>query len=187
MKNQAFKILSLCLGLLLLAAGPKPAAGEVSEYAVKAAYLFNFTQFVRWPEGALDDDSPFVIGILGDDPFGAALDGAVQGKTSGGHPLKVKRLGDFSAGMGAKLARCQVLFISYSEKDQVKEILQALNGASVLTVSEIDQFPVKGGVIQFDQEGQKITVTLNESAAKKAGLSISSQLLQVAKLYKSEE
>ncbi len=187
MKNQAFKTLFLSLGLLLLAAGPKPAAGEVSEYGVKAAYLYNFTQFVHWPQGALDDGSPLVIGILGDDPFGAALDGAVQGKTAGGHTLQVKRLGDFSAGMGSKLAKCQVLFISYSEKDQVGEILKALKGASVLTVSEIDQFPVKGGVIQFDQEGQKITLTLNESAAKKAGLSISSQLLQVAKLYQAEE
>src|SRR5580698_7115353 len=104
MRNQAFKTLSLFLGTLLLTAGPKPAVGEVSEYAVKAAYLYNFTQFVRWPEGSLGDDSPFVIGVLGDDPFGDALDGAVQGKTSGNHPLKVKRLGAFSAGMGPKLA-----------------------------------------------------------------------------------
>ncbi len=184
---KAIKTLSLFLGLLLLTAGPKPAVGEVSEYAVKAAYLYNFTQFVKWPEGALAADGSFVIGVLGDDPFGDALDGAVQGKTSGGHPLKVKRLGAFSAGMGPKLAKCQVVFISYSEKDQVKEILQALKGASVLTVSEIEQFPLKGGGIQFDQEGQKITITLNETAAKKAGLSVSSQLLQVAKLYQSEE
>jgi hypothetical protein len=184
---KAFKILSLFLGFLFLTVGPKPAAGDVSEYAVKAAYLYNFTQFVRWPEGAMGDASPFVIGILGDDPFGEALDGAVQGKTSGGHPLQVKRLGAFNPGMGPKLAKCQVLFISYSEKDQVKEILQALKGASILTVSEIEQFPVKGGAIQFDQEGQKITITLNETAVKKAGLSVSSQLLQVAKLYQAEE
>lgn len=187
MKKQWIKNISISLALLLAAAGPKPAAGEVSEYGVKAAYLYNFTQFVQWPDGDLGDKSPLVIGIVGDDPFGAALDNAVQGKSAGDHALKVKRFGDFAQGLGPKLARCQVLFISYSEKDQVKEILQSLGGAAVLTVSEIEGFPVKGGVIQFDQEGQRITITLNQSAAKKAGLSVSSQLLQVAKLFKSEE
>lgn len=183
MKTTRIFLLSLLLGAFLPAAVPKPAAGGASEYAVKAAYLYNFTQFVQWPKGALGADSPMVIGILGDDPFGDALDGAVQGKSAGGHSLAVKRLGGFSPASASKLAKCQVLFISYSEKDRVKEILQSLKGSPVLTVSEIEQFPLKGGVIQFDQEGQKITITLNESAAKKAGLSVSSQLLQVAKLY----
>jgi len=180
--------LTLSLALLFLAAGPKPAAGEVSEYGVKAAYIYNFTQFVRWPKGAFESkDSPLVIGIVGDDPFGTVLDEAVKDKSANGHPLTVKRLGSFSAGKAESLSNCQILFIAYSEKSKVKEILQSLKGSGTLTVSEIDQFSLKGGAIQFDQEGQKITITLSESAAKKSGLSISSQLLQVAKLYKAEE
>jgi len=181
MKRYWFLSLTLSLALLLLTAGPKPAVGEVSEYAVKAAYLYNFTQFVQWPKTALAGDS-LVIGIVGDDPFGASLDGAIQGKSAAGHPLEVKRFGSFSG----KLGKCQVLFISFSEKGRLKEILQAA-GKGVLTVSEIEHFPAKGGIVQFDQEGQKITIILNESAAQKAGLAVSSQLLQVAKLYKGEE
>jgi len=186
MKNGTVLKISLSLALLLPIAGPKPAVGEVAEYAVKAAYLYNFTQFVQWPKSALSGDS-LVIGIVGEDPFGDTLDSAVQGKSAAGHSLEVKRIGPFSASKASSLSKCQVLFISFSEKAHVKEILAALKGAAVLTVSEIDQFPVKGGILQFDQEGQKIILTLNPAAAKKAGLTISSQLLQVAKLYQTEE
>jgi len=184
MKNK----LSLLLGLLLLTAGSGPAVGEVTEYSVKAAYLYNFSQFVRWPKTAFAaDDSPFVIGIVGEDPFGSTLDSEVTGKTIGGHSLSVKRFGSFNPQRAAALGRCQILFIAYSEKDQIRDILQALAGSKTLTVSEIESFPVKGGAIQFDQVGQRITITLNEDAAKKAGLSISAQLLQVAKLFKAED
>jgi hypothetical protein len=178
-KRTILRTMTLSLLVLLLAALPKRATAGASEYAVKAAYLFNFTQFVQWPKGALADGAPLVIGIAGDDPFGSDLDDAVKGKSAGGHPLEVKRFGS------GKVGKCQVLFIAFSEKSRVKEILQSA-GKGVLTVSEIEQFPLKGGIIQFDQEGQKIVLTLNAAAAKKGGLTISSQLLQVAKLYGGE-
>ena len=188
MKKRMTRKLLLSLLLILPNAAPRAVAGEVSEYAVKAAYLYNFTQFVEWPATALmPGKSPLVIGVLGDDPFGEALDDAIQDKTAGGHPLQVKRLGSFSAGMGPQMAKCQVLFISYSEKDRLAEILKALKVASTLTVSEIDQFPVKGGAVQFEQEGQRITLTINLAAVKKAKLSMRSQLLSVAKLYQPED
>jgi hypothetical protein len=76
-----------------------------------------------------------------------------------------------------------VLFISDSEKGRVKEILQALKGCPILTVSDIKRFSSKGGVIEFDREGSKMALTLNETATKKAGLTVSSQLLQEAELY----
>ncbi len=188
MKKRTVKILSLSFSLLLLAAGLGPAAGEVTEYGVKAAYLYNFSQFVRWPKNSFaSDDSPFIIGIVGEDPFGETLTQAVNTKTVLGHPLAVKHFGSFDPQRVAAMAKCQILFIAYSEKEQLMEIMKGLAGAKTLTVSEIENFPLKGGAIQFDQVGQRITITLNTGAAKKAGLSISSQLLQVAKLYKSEE
>jgi hypothetical protein len=166
-----------------------PVFGQgVSEYTVKAAYLYNFAQFVDWPKTAFSGDaSPLVIGVVGDDPFGDALDDAVNGKTAGGHPLSVKRLGAFDPAHAGALAHCQMLFIAYSEKDHLRDILQALEGAKTLTVSEIDRFPMKGGMIQFDQVGDKITLDVNPSAAKHAGLSMRAQLLQVAKIQGSEE
>jgi hypothetical protein len=163
-------------------------AQGVSEYTVKAAYLYNFAQFVDWPKGAFGGDAaPLVIGIVGDDPFGSSIDDAISGKSAGGHPLSVKRLGAFDPAKASALGHCQMLFISYSEKDHLRDILQALEGAKTLTVSEIDRFPMKGGMIQFDQVGEKITLDVNPTAAKHAGLSLRAQLLQVSKIQDSEE
>jgi len=175
------------LGILAFLAGIPGVRAEVSEYTVKAAFIYNFAKFVTWPDKALGKaGSPMVIGVVGDDPFGSALDDAVAGKSVDGHPLTVKRFDGFSDANAGALRKCHILFISYSEKDKVGDILTALKGASVLTVSEIEKFPLKGGVVLFDMEGSKVTLEINPEAAKKAGLEISSKLLQVAKVFKSE-
>ena len=164
-----------------------PVFGQFSEYAVKAAYLFNFAKFVQWPDGTFDNAaSPIIIGVLGEDPFGGELDRTVEGKSIDGHPIRIKRFGAFDENRIYQFQKCNILFIAYSEKDNIKGILEALNGTNVLTVSEIEQFPNLGGMVLFDQEGQRITLGINLGAAQKEKLKISSKLLQVAKIYKSE-
>lgn len=159
----------------------------MSEYGVKAAYLFNFAKFVVWPKGTFaDDKSPLVIGILGDDPFEDALDDAVEGKVINQHPIRLMRFGNYEASLAGKIRGCQILFIAYSEKNRLRDILGTLKGASVLTVSEIDKFPLLGGEILFDQVGKKIGLVINPKAASRANLEISARLLQVSKIYKSE-
>jgi len=163
------------------------AAQEFSEYTVKAAYLVNFIKFVTWPGKAYaDDNGAIVIGILGEDPFGDTLDGMVKGKAIEGRSILVRRFESYDGSQDAALRRCHVLFISYSEKDRLRDILKALQGSPVLTVSEIERFPLSGGMIQFDQEGQRITLAINPAAAQRAGLTLSSRLLQVSKIHKSE-
>lgn len=176
--------LLISLVLTLPNGAPRAAAGELPGGNVKAADLYNFTQYVEWPTQALAlGHSPLVIVVLGKDPFGKSLEEAVQGKTAGGHPVQVKRLGAFSDGMGPQLAKCQVLFIASSEKDRLAEILDALKGASTLTVSNIGQFCEMGGEIQLGQEGPRSVLTLNLVAVKKAKLSMRSQLLSIAQFY----
>jgi hypothetical protein len=172
LKKIKFILISLILALGL------PALAD--EYGLKATALYNFAKFVTWPAKAFAGaDAPLVIGVLGADPFGKNLDGVVEGKTINGHPLKVKR---FSAAADG-LKSCHVLFICSSEKDKVGEVLGALKGSNVLTVSEIDNFPGKGGHLLLGMEGKKIALQINVGAAKKAGLEISSKLLQVCKIY----
>jgi hypothetical protein len=171
-------------GIFALLAGVVPARADVSEYTVKAAYLYNFANFVTWPPGVFSAaGTPLVIGVVGDDPFGDALDTAVNGKSAGGHPLKVKRFSSFEAAGAPALKKCQILFICYSEKDRVSSILSAVKGSNVLTVSEIEGFSYKGGILLFDMVGSKISLVANTGAAKKAGLMISSKLLQICKIY----
>jgi hypothetical protein len=179
--------LVLCFGLMMGLASPALVGADVSEYTVKSAYLFNFARFVDWPDNAFaKSTSPLVIGIVGDDPFGSALTEAVNGKSVGTHPLAVKRFGAYDKSLAGSLKKCQILFVSYSEKDNAREILQSLEGAPVLTVSEIEKFLPLGGMILFDQDGEKIVLDVNPNKATDAGMTISSKLLSVSKLYKGE-
>src|SRR2546423_1625449 len=92
LRNSAARHLWRRLALLLIASGLLGAAAPVSEYQLKAVFLFNFAQFVEWPPAALPrENAPFVIGVLGKDPFGAELDEVVRGETVNRHPLAVVR------------------------------------------------------------------------------------------------
>jgi hypothetical protein len=184
---EKLKILVAASGWFLFPGmGARVRAQDVSEYKVKAAYLLNFVKFVNWPDKVNDGSDDIVIGILGDDPFGGSLDDMAKGKAVGQHPVLIKRFESFDEAKAGTLRKCRILFISYSEKDDLPLILRALKGAPVLTVSEIERFPARGGMILFDQEGQRITLAINKNAAEKSGLTFSSQLLQVAQIYKGE-
>lgn len=148
------------------------------EYQLKAAFLFNFTQFVEWPPEAFKaSDAPFCIGILGSDPFGGALDQVVQGESIHGHKLVVRRSENVE-----ELQDCQMVFISKSEKQRAGEVLAKLNGKPTLSVGEIDGFTSHGGIINFFLQGNRVRFEINPAAAQREGIRISSQLLSLGKI-----
>ena len=152
--------------------------GAPTPAQVEAVFLFNFTQFVDWPPQAFaDPSSPIVIGVLGSDPFGAALDEVVRGEVVKGHPLVVHRAQSIE-----ELADCQILFVSRSERAHLAPILARLKGHSVLTVSDQDEFANEGGMICFVLIEQKVRLRVNLEATKAAGLTLSSKLLRFAQI-----
>ena len=169
----------LSLGLIWLAlAGPESRAQDSrpTEYQIKAACIFHFAEFVRWPPSAFTASNSFmVIGILGENPFHDDLAQMLQNKTVDDHPLMVKEIRSLS-----EATNCHILFISSSEKARLPEILKNLKGTSVLTVSEMDHFTESGGMINFVLEKAKIRFEINNEAATSAGLKISSKLMLVA-------
>jgi hypothetical protein len=171
-----------CLAAGVFALGASRVQGEASkEYQVKAAFLFNFAQFVEWPTNTFTNtEEPFTIGILGADPFGQALDETVQGEMIQKHRMIIRRSPRIE-----DLQGCQILFISKSEKSRVTEILPKL-GTRILTVSEVQGFTSHGGVINFYLEGSKVRFEINPVSARHEGLKISSQLLSVGKVVESE-
>ena len=175
MRFRATLIAGLSLALLL-PADASAQGSQPSEYQVKAAFLFNFAKFVEWPpESFAGETSPLVIGILGDSPFGGDLERIIQNKTINNRLIVIKPLSSL-----AEAKNCHILFISTSEKKRLAEIFDSLRGISVLTVSETDGFTEAGGMINFDWEGKKIRFQINDEAAKKAKLKISSKLLRLA-------
>lgn len=154
------------------------AAAPVSEYQLKAVFLFNFAQFVEWPPAAFPQaNSPFVIGVVGKDPFGANLDDVVRGETLNQHPLVVQRFQSAS-----DVRDCQILFIPASEVDHVPEILAKLKGQSVLTVGDADDAAQRGTVIGFYTQDRQVRLRINIDAARVASLTISSKLLRPAEI-----
>jgi hypothetical protein len=149
--------------------------GGFSEYQVKAAFLYNFGKFVEWPTNDFaSTNTPLLIGVYGENPFGNDLAGVVQGRNIGGHPV-VARLVSLN-----ELKGCQILFIAQSEQKNIRKILQALDGAGVLTVTEnMDSFQ-SGIMINFIVLDDRIRFEINNTAAEKVGLKLSSKLLMLA-------
>jgi hypothetical protein len=179
---KATTLIALATFALLLSDSMSLCAYAASkEYQVKAAFLFNFSQFVDWPAGAFaNSQSQLVIGVLGEDPFGSYLDDLVRNEKIGSHPLAVQRFRRVE-----DVKTCHILFISNSEERQLDHILGHLKGRNILTVSDIDGFAQRGGVVGFITANNKIRFKINVNAGKNANLSISSKLLRVAEIVNS--
>ncbi len=166
--RNALLLVLFCIGTSVCAAQPK-------EYQVKAVFLFNFIQFVEWPPSAFNGpNAPFVIGILGDDPFGNFLDETVKGEAVLGRPIIVQRFSSL-----ADLKHCHILYVHNTEANQA---LHTLNRRHILTVGESRDFTQRGGIIQFYTEQNRIRLQVSPAAAKTANISISSKLLRLARI-----
>jgi hypothetical protein len=148
------------------------------EYKVKAAFLYNFSKFVEWTN-PLPEGQPFVIGIVGDDPFGDLLEHTIRDKTVSGRSLVVRRYANVK-----QLRPSQILFVSASERHRFAPILEAVEGAGTLTVSEIEAFAALGGMINFVIEENKIRFEINPEATARAGLQVNAQLLKLARVVR---
>ena len=176
--------LSVFLFLVALAFAPEKirAQSDVSkEYQIKAAFLFHFAQFVEWPSvDSTNADDPFVIGVLGENPFGGALDEIVKGETIGNRKITVQY-----SRSAEDLKNCQIVFVCKSEKARLPRILKELNGDNLLTVGECDGFAQHGGVMNFYLEDGKVRFEINPDAAEREKLKISSQLFRLGKIVKT--
>lgn len=164
--------------VVITVSATRHAAAEVrppTEYQVKAAFLYNFTKFVEWPDAAFSGSTaPLNICIMGKNPFSTYLDD-LQDKTVRGRQISI-RMNPASE----KLDRCHILFISASEKNQLSYIIQRLENASVLTVADMEGFTAAGGMINLVLKDNKVTFDVNLKTARFAGLKVSSQLLKLA-------
>jgi hypothetical protein len=152
--------------------------GTQREYELKAGVLYHIIGYVEWPKGALSNNPPAIqIGLIGQIPFADALE-VLNGKTIQGRELVVKRISDQQA-----TAQCQVLFIGASEKTRIAEIVAEVKDRPVLTVSEVEGFAEQGGMVNLVAGPNRIIMEINNEVARRARLSMSSQLLKLAKVF----
>jgi hypothetical protein len=164
------------LALLTHAFGAQGMAQAANEYQVKAAFILNFAKFVEWPNEAFGDGSSLVVGVLGEDPFGNSIDQIVNGNRANGRRLTIRRLK-----WGDNLRACQILFIGSSERKRLGQIIGSLQGGSVLTIGDTQQFTQTGGIIKFFITDSRVRFEINAAAAGQAHLKISSKLLALSK------
>ena len=155
-----------------------PESRAVNEYDLKAAVLFNFAQFVEWPaESFPSADAPIIIGVLGEDPFGASLDEIVANEAVRNRRLVIKRFHTVG-----EIGPCHILFISPGES--LPRVLAALRHRSILTVGETPDFATRSGMIGFVVSDNRLRLRINLKAARAAQLTISSKLLRQAQIVR---
>ena len=164
--------------LLALAVAPVQSvwAAPPNEYALKSVFLYNFCHFIEWPDSAFSSpNDPFVIGIVGEDPFGKFLKEAVEGETYHGRPIRIEHYRT-----PREIQHCHLLFVGHSEAGRLDDILGAVAGKSVVTVGETEDFLKRGGMIALPADRNRVRLRVNPTALREASLEVSSKLLRLA-------
>jgi hypothetical protein len=154
-----------------MSAQGKPARAE--EYRLKAAFVYNLIPFVEWPEGI--SGGALIVGFAGEGPMEAALQSFFKEQGTLASPIELR----VARGRN-DLRSCHVLFLAYPDSTRMREALAHLQGASVLTIGEGEEFVRLGGVIAFEPQGNKLRLLVNPSAAQRAHLRISARLMSMS-------
>jgi hypothetical protein len=150
---------------------------QMAEQALKAAFLYNFTKFIDWPESAFPGRStPFKVCVLADDAFRREVEGILRNEQVRGRPIQV-RLPETSD----DLKTCHLVYFGADEAERFVKRLPALRKAPVLTVGEGPRFLEHGGLIAFLLVSDRVRFDISKRGAEAAGLSVSSKLLRVAR------
>lgn len=155
----------------LLLAG-SPAAAQPSEAAVKAAFLTRFAAYVSWPRPP--GGGAVTLCLVGTDPFGPLIDAAARGQQIDGRPIAVRRIAGRETVDG-----CQIAFVQGSNGAKTAELLQALRGKPILTVSDAGGGGPRG-MIFFVVDAGRVRFHIDQAAAQQSGLGLSSRLLAIA-------
>jgi len=181
--------------LVLFAAPMAPQAradsAQSREYQIKAAFLYNFANFVDWPKEKVADSNSITIGIIGNDPFGKAFE-PIKNKQIKGKKVVIKWFKGLeelkkSTEQIEAIRKCHLLFVCRSQKEQLTKIINLVKDHSVLTVGDMKAFLESGGIINFLMEDKKVRFEFNITAAKRNKLTISSKLLRLAKRVVKEK
>lgn len=171
--------------LVLLASLGLPCAArsQVPEYQLKAEFLERFTRFIEWPpdSSASDPSSPFVIAVFGPNPFGRYLEEMAASRSVRGKPIKIHEISELD-----RIHECHILFVPQSGKRLLQKILARTESKPILTVSDTAGFAEKGVLINFYSSDDRLGFEINDAAARKSGLRVSSKLLKLARIVNLE-
>jgi uncharacterized protein DUF4154 len=155
------------------------AAAETTASTLKAAFLYNFAKFTEWPADALAPGQRLSLCVMGDASVADALEQTIQGRQLEGHELSVRVVKSSDP-----LRSCHLLYADRADGHMSTQVLQAVGGAAVLTVSDSDRFVEAGGIAQLILEGDRMRFAVNVDSARRSRLTLSSKLLNLARIVK---
>jgi len=162
-------------------AAQETGALEGAEYRVKAAFVYHFVRFTHWPARAFDrPESPLILCVAGEPPGIEALF-SLRDKRVRGRPILVRRF------VPDEAAACHVLFVGLDAPERVARAMAVVRGKGVLTIGGNDEFVQQCGIINFFLENDQLRFGVNLSAAGRAEIRFSSQLLMSAEILKDPE
>lgn len=153
-----------------------PLFAQRDEGAVRAAFVFNLTKYVEWPNLGHE----LVIGFVGDSETGAVLQRVVSGKISGSRTIRV-----VISPSEEQLSRCNILYVGYSSAKKTQSILDKIRNKNILSVGESDHFAREGGMVGLVRDGDHIQIEVNLESVQSGGLKISSRLLNLAEIVRT--
>lgn len=170
------RFLLIATTVLTVAIAPNAPAAASIEYSVKAAYLAKLGIFVQWPKSAFETpQSPVVLCVEGTDPFGDTLDKIVEGQRIGERAITVRRMKVVNRDSG-----CAILFAGGSDQQSVDQALAAVDGTGVLTVTDNVHTGPEPAIVEFVIQDGRVRFTIDDQAAAKNGIVVSSHLLGLA-------
>jgi len=180
-----FGLFPLLLALSFSAFPKSTSAEETSrEYILKAGFIYNFTKFIKWPDGIERSIKAkgITLCLVGEDPFGEILDRLSNKIEAKGKNLTIRRQPTKDA-----LQSCHILFISQSEKSRLKEIIEKAERRPILLIGETPGYAQNGVMINFYIEGNRIKFEINKQALERRGLKVSSELLDLARIIEGND
>ena len=171
-------IVALAAMLLVVHAGLDAQA--VTQPALRAAFLYNFAKFTEWPADNLPA-GPLTLCVIDDSAVEGALSELVGNSTINGRAVTISRNAS-----GPRLRACHLLYVGGPTSGRAAAILDELLGAPVLTVSNGDDFIRLGGIVGLFVEEGRMRFAINQDAAQRAGVRLSSRLLQLARIFKDD-
>ncbi len=164
---------ALCIAWSSLS--PAPALAQATDTAIKAAFLPRFARYVTWPPDARPRGSEaYVICVIGNDPFGAALDQAARSQAVDGHRIVTRRLSSARGSDG-----CSIAFVGPVQGQSIGELLTAMSGKPILTVTDA-RHGSQRGMVHFTIASGRVRFFIDEAAAARRNLTVSSRLLALA-------
>ncbi len=181
-KRLSARRLSMAVAVLLsLFLTRIPGHAEIfDQYQVKAVFLYNLTNFIKWPASKNhSEDQPFTIAVLGRDNLGTYLDKAVSKESINGRKVILKRLKNLDE---LRQQPCDLLFVGEDQQAIWPQIRAVTRQHAILTVSDVEGFTHRGGMINLLTSGRKIRIEINVEEAEKFGFDISAKLLKLARI-----